>query len=284
MDPLLGISANTPLTPLISIGSNGAVTPSFGLLASELSLSTPTLFGSSSTVVELSGAGQLLSAAATFQEQIQALQPGSATSGGGQNFGTDFASLAAETQSFVDAFNNLQSDISNINVTGNLFGGGATIASGLTQSFNAQVQANYSNANSALSNLSQLGIEFQPSPLPGGGGSLSINLSTLQSAFNSDAAGAFSLLSKAASAFGDVAGSYVAQANSQYSALAALAQFSSGVGSFSSLISNSLLSQGQSGNFNIANLLSSGSLTGNPNVQQMLIAMNEYAMVSGLLA
>src|SRR5512146_1335696 len=119
MDPLLAINSSLPL---VGTRASSAVTPSFEVLATELSLFAPDVFNNSSTVVALSGAGQLLSAAATFRDQLQSLQPGTPTSGGGQNFGTDFASLAAETQSLVDFFNGFRSNIANISSTSNLLG------------------------------------------------------------------------------------------------------------------------------------------------------------------
>lgn len=274
MYPLPGIDA---YTPLVSIGTNGTVSPTYGLLAAELSLSSPAPFSSTSAIVELSGLGQLLSAAAIFQDQLQSLQPGTATSGGGQNFGTDFASLAAETQSLADAFNNLQSNITSVNGTSNLLGGNVTSASGLSQSLDAQAQANYANGASTLTNLAQLGIAYQPPLLAGGGGSLSIDLNKLQSAFNADAAGAFSLLSLAAHAFTGIAGDFVGQASSQYSSLSVLAQTTSGSGFF-----NSPLSPAQSSFTGLANLQALETLTGGANLQQLILAMNEYAMVSTL--
>ena len=277
MDSLLGINASAPL---INIGTSGAITPTTGLLASELGLSTPGLFGSSSasTVVELSGEGQLLSAAVTFQNQLQLLQPGTAGSGGGRNFGTDFASLAAEVQSFVDAFNGLQNTITNITSTSSLLGANVTGAAGLTQSLNAQAQASFNNGNSALTSLSQLGITFEAPVLPGGSGSLSIDLSTLQSAFNTDATGAFSLLAQAANAFNNLTGGFVAQAGGSSSSLSALSQTSVGA----ELLANSLYAQAQA-NGNLSSLLTIESLTGVASMPQVLLAMNEYNLVSGLL-
>lgn len=265
MDPLLGITANTPL---ISIATNGAVSPTASLLASELSLFSSGLFGGASTIVQLSEQGQLLSAAATFQEQLQALQPGTATSGGGQNFGTDVASFAAEAQNFIDTFNGLQNNVANISGTSGLLGAGVLGGSGLVQSLNSQVQRNFVNDDSALTRLSQLGIEFQPD-LVTGGGTLSLDLATLKSAFNSDATGAFSLLAKAATALGDTTGNFLVQAASQFSVLDTLVQGSSGNGALSSIIADSLLA--------------SGSLAGEANLQQVILAMNQYALVSTLL-
>lgn len=275
MDPIQSIVASS--LP-INIGTSNAITQSSGLLSSELSLSTPGLFSSASAIVGLSGNGQLLTAATTFQSQLQSIQPGTPTSGGGQNFGTDLPSLAAEAQNFVDAFNGLQSTIANINNTSNLQGESVTSTSGLVQSLNTQAQASFDNGNSTLTNLSQLGIVFKPSVINAGTGSLSINLSALQSAFNTDTAGAFSLLSKAVNSFSNLAGSFVAQSGSQSSSLAALTQPSAGV----QFLTNSLLSQAQA-NGNLASIQAIQSLPGVASNQQVLLAMNEYALVSGLL-
>jgi len=281
MDTLLGIGAVTSPFNLGMIGSNAQ---SASLLASELSLSTPDLLNNTSAIVNLSGEGQLLTATATFQDQLRSLQPGTATSGGGQGFGTDLASLSAEAQSFVDAFNGLQSTISNINESSNYMGGSVTGASGLVQSLNTLAQTDYSTGNSALSNLSQLGIVFKPSQIPGGAGSLSINLSTLQAAFNANATGAFSLLTKAANAFGNLAGNFVGQAGNQYSTLATLAQSSSIGSSLTNYLTSSLFSQVQSnGGQNLNNILLNESLNGSISFQQAVLASNEYSMVSSLL-
>lgn len=275
MTPLSGINA---ATPLINIYTNGVTNPTAALLASELGISTSGLLGNTSTVVELSGESQLLSAATAFQDQLRSLQPGAASSGGGQNFGTDLASLAAEVQSFVDAFNGLQNTLASISGTGTLFAGSIPGASDLSLSLNTQAQASFSNGSSALTNLSQLGIEFQPSPLPGGKSSLSINLATLQSAFNTDATGAFSLLATVTNSFSELAGSVISQADSQFSTLATLAQTSASLG----LFNNSSLFPTQTSN-DLGSLLAIASLTGSANLQQVVSAINEYTLVSGLL-
>lgn len=275
MTPLSGINA---ATPLINISTNGVTNPTAALLASELGLSTSGLLGNTSTVVELSGESQLLSAATAFQDQLQSLQPGTASSGGGQNFGADLASLAAEVQNFVDAFNGLQNTLAGISGTGALFGGSIPGVSDLSLSLNTQAQASFSNGSSALTNLSQLGIQFQPSQFPGGKSSLSINLATLQSAFNNDATGEFSLLAAATNSFSVLAGSVISQANSQFSSLATLAQTSAGLG----LFDNSSLFPTQSSN-DLGSLLAIASLTGGANLQQVVSAINQYTLVSSLL-
>lgn len=273
MDPLLGINAYTPLLNYGSYGAISSTYPAYQLLASELSLSTPGSFSNTSTIVGLSGLGQLLSAAASFQDQLRPLQPGNIANGG-----NNLASLTAEAQSFVDAYNNLQSAIASVNSTGNLLGSSVPGASGLIQSLNTQAQAGYSNGSSSLTNLSQLGIAFQPSLLAGVGGSLSIDQNTLLSAFNTDAAGAFTLLSQAASAFNDLAASFIAQSSSQYSSLSALTQTPTGNSSITDLLTNSFLPP----QLNLDNLLSTASQSGSTNLQLVFQALNEYTMVSAL--
>jgi hypothetical protein len=287
MSSSLGISGINGSSPLYNYGTSSSVSSTAALLESEFGLSTSGLYGGASTsgttYVELSGVGQLLSATTTFQSQLQSLQPGTATSGGGQGFGTNLASLSAETQNFVDAFNGLQSNISNINNTSNLLGGSVAGASGLTQSLNALAQTTFANGSSTLTNLSQIGITYAPPTIPGGGGNLSINMNTLQSAFNTDATGAFSLLTQAASAFGNVAGNFVNQAGSQYSSLASLAQTSGVVDSFTGSAS-SLLSQTQSSSgTDLNSLLLTDASNGSISLQQAMLAINQYSMVSTLL-
>lgn len=273
MDSLSAVNTSATLAGIVA---NSAVTPSYNLLASELGLSSPAVPGNASAFVAISGVGQLLSAASAFQNTLQALQPGTPTSGGGQNFGTDFASLAAETQSLVNAFNTLQNSIANVN-GGALGSEGNTTASNLAQTLNTQAQAGYGNGNSTLTGLSQLGITFQPALLPGASSKLSINLSALQSAFNTDNTGAFSLLGKAANAFSEVAGSFISQSSGQYSSLALLAQSPFGT----SLFSGGLTPEAQANNV-LFGLLSGATLAGGISPQQALAALNEYTLVSSL--
>lgn len=274
MDSIPGIITNTPL---VGIAAYRAVTPASGLLASDISAFSSGLFGGTSTVVELSGLGQLLSAAATFQDQLAGLQPGTATSGGGQNFGSDVASLAAEAQGFVDAFNSLQNNISAVNAAGGVPG-----AANLVQALDTQVQASYINGDSTLTKLSQLGISIQPGQETTGG-NLSIDLATLESAFSTDAAGAFSLLSQATNAFANLAGGYVAQAGVQSAALGGLAQ----TAMVDQLLAENFLSPAAtSGTFDLAGLLALESLSQpglGVSAQQAILALNQFALVSTLL-
>lgn len=275
MDPLAGINANSSLANIFAIEG---IAPSTALRASGLGLSSGILFDNSSTIVELSGLGRLLSAATRFQEHLLALKPGTATSGGGTNFGTDFASLAAEVKSFVDAFNGLQDTIADVGTTNLLPGGNTVVSQGLSRSLDAQVQADYANGTSTLTNLSQLGITFQPAVFPGGGGRLSIDLDALQSAFDADAAGAFSLLSEAANSFADLGGSFVVQGTRQYSYLAALAQFSSSM----TLFGEGLFTPTQGGIGLFDRLLLAETLTSGANIQQTVRAVSQYEIVANL--
>jgi len=213
---------------------------------------------------------------------------GTATSGGGQNFGTDLASLAAEAQSFVDSFNGLQDTIANINNAGSLLGGNIPGAAGLVTTLNSQALATYANGSSTLTKLSQLGITFEPTHLFGGGNSLRIDLDTLESAFNADATGAFSLLSNVASKLGNVANSFVGQTGSAFATFGALgASLARNQFLTNNLFSNNLFSQTQfNDDFNFTNLLALGSLSqsgfSGTNMQAFL-ALNRYNLISQLL-
>lgn len=283
MSSVLGINATS--SPF-SINTSNTVALTSALVApQQANLVASGLLGGSSTVVELSGLGQVLSAAIAFKEQLAALQPGTATSGGGQNFGTDIASLAAEAQSFVDAFNGLQSNIANSGVS-SLFGGSSALGSGLASGLDTAVQGNFANGTSTLGNLAQIGITFRPAQFPGGS-NLSVDLAKLKSAFQSDPEGSFSLLGQAATSLGGLANDFVTQATPQVSGLRLLAQTVAS----SQFADNSQLSLGQTnGSFNFADLLalemdfSNGQ--GNsaaPTLRQSFLAMSQFNLVSTLL-
>jgi hypothetical protein len=274
MDILPGINTNASL---VGILSNQGIAPSSDLLASQLSLSTPGLFAYSSTYVGISARGQLLSATVAFQDRLNALQPGTATSGGGVNFGTDFASLAAETQSFVDSFNALQRSIVSINSSNGLPPTGITGATDLVQSLNAQAGATFTNGASSLTALSQLGITLQPALVPGSAASLSLDLDQLEAAFDQDAAGAFSLLGRATDAFSELAAGFISRSGSQYASLDALVQSSLGFG----LLSGTPQVQDNSALFS---LLASQSQDGNTHWGRVYAAISEYTLVSNLFA
>ncbi len=262
MDPISNINPNLYLA---SILANDAVTPSYDLLTVELSLSTPGIFNNSSTYVGISTRGQLLSAVVLFQNTLRlgaAAEP-------------DIESLTGTAQRLVDSFNHLQLGVADLSVPNGFPATGITAASSLTQPLNVQAQANYANGDSALTQLSQLGITFQAPVFPGATASLSLDQDTLQAAFESDAAGAAALLSKATSAFSDVAGRFISQSGSQYASLDALLQSTSDY----SLLFNTPQRQSFDDLFS---LISSQPQSGNRNWGSVFSAINEYNLVSQL--
>jgi hypothetical protein len=262
MDPISNINPNSFITGILA---SDAVTPSFSLLSAELSLSTPSIFNNNSTYVGISTRGQLLSAAVLFQNTLRlgaAAEP-------------DIESLSNSAQRLVDSFNHLQLSVADLNITNGFPAAGSTAASSLTLPLNVQAQASYANGDSSLTQLAQLGITFQAPIFPGATASLSLAPDTLQAAFESDAAGAASLLSQATRAFSDVAGRFISQSGSQYATLDTLLQSTSDY----SLLFNNPPRQ----NFNdLISLLSSQPQTGNRNWGNVFTAINEYNLVSQL--
>ncbi|MBD5800831.1 hypothetical protein AZOA_02320 [Azoarcus sp. Aa7] len=269
-----------PLNSPLSLFGTSALRPvSTNFAATAASLS---LFSGSSTIVDLSSFGQLLSAVVNFENRLSVLRPGSSNSGIGQNFGTDFGSLVAETQYFVDSFNNLQGSLGEVNF---LFGTVPTSspAAQLSADLQARVDEAFDNGDSTLTQLSDLGIELRPALFPGAGGSLSIDLEALHAAFEADPEGSFSLLARAADAFATVATEFTASNNGVTSLLAAQLQFSSlqlTLGLFDGSSDAS-----QSGFQNLSDLLTLASLgNGGPDSQaRVLAALNEFSLVSSLL-
>ncbi|MBU0689703.1 MAG: flagellar filament capping protein FliD [Gammaproteobacteria bacterium] len=266
MDAISNINPNFYLA---SILANDAVTPSYGLLSSQLSLSTPGIFNNDSTYVGISTRGQLLSAAVLFQSTLRL--------GNAADAEPDIESLTSNAQRLVDSFNTLQQSAAALNNTNGLLATGITGASNLTLPLNVQAQTSYDNGDSSLTQLSQLGISFQAASFPGAAASLSLDQDTLQAAFESDASGAAFLLSKATNAFSDVAGKFISQSGSQYASLEALLQSSSDY----SLLFNT--PQQQSFN-DLFSLLYSQPQSSSTNWGKVYSAMNEYNLVSHLFS
>ena len=265
MDPLLNVYPNASVAGILASPS---VTPSYALLSAELSLSTPVLFGQSSTVVGISARGQLLSASVTFQNTLGPLR---ATTDGET---PSLPALTARAQGLADAFNTLQGAIADIENLDNLPAGGVTGATDLARSLDSQVLARYANGDSALTRLEQLGITFQPGLLPGSGSRLSLDTEQLAAAFADDAAGASALLASAADSFSEVAGSFIRRSGSQFPSLEALMQTSIG----GSLLTG--LPQVQS--LSLYDLLSSQPPGGGTNWRQAYAAITEYSVISQL--
>lgn len=275
MASILPVASGSLFAPL-PISSFAGVSSSLPLVAA-LGLGR-----TDSSVVELSGSGRLLSAVATFREQLAALRPGQGGSGLGQNFGKDLASLAAEAQYFVDAFNGLQQATDGAQGAFDAFGGGV-LAGRIAAAQAGQLGASYANGESALTRLDQLGIRleparFDPASSAFAGQRLGIDLATLRSAFASDPEGAFTLLGKAADAFAGQADGYLAQAAGVASAL----------GRWSWLEDSLALSGGLTDNspaFGLSELLLLGSLGqgDSASLLQRRLALDQFALVSTLL-
>jgi len=269
-----------PLTSALGLFGTSALRPvstNFAATAGGLSL-----FSGSSTIVDLSSFGQLLSAVANFENRLSVLRPGSSSSGIGQNFGTDFGSLVAETQYFLDSFNNLLGSLGEQNF---LFGSvpASSPAAQLSADLQARIEEAFDNGDSALTQLSDLGIELRPSLLPGAGGRLSIDMEALRTAFEADPEGSFSLLARAAESFATMATEFNASSDGVSSLLAAQLQFSSLQLTLGLFDGGSESSQG--GLQNLTDLLTLASL-GNGGAEsqaRVVAALNEFSLVSSLL-
>lgn len=276
MDALQGLGTNLSS---VSLTASQAVNPVSLLLLNQAASLGTGQFGQGSTIVALSGAGQVFSAAAIFQDQLAALHSGSDGSGIGENFGNDVASLAAEAQFLVDAFNGVQDGLTANALTGGL-GSSATLAAAFSQDLGSASQAVFDNGDSTLTRLSQIGINFTASV--SAGGHLSVDLATLKSAFATDGAGAFSLLQEAAQAFSTVAGEAVGQARSSFDVLSALTQLDV-VGQF--LGGNSSLVTGNNANLSDLMLLEflGAPDSGSRGTLNDILALNQFNLVSSLL-
>lgn len=260
------------ISPTGSIFAPFAVSQTTGLtslLPTTLAATTlPNYFGSSTTV-ELSGLGQLLSTTDIFRNTLANLRPGSTDSGLGENFGTDIASLAAEAQNFVDAFNTVQSNLARL---AQPIGGLTTepLAAQFSQTLNQLVAAPLDSGDSAVTSLAQLGITLQTTPTLAGG-RLTIDLDTLRTAFDSNPTATFAALGEAVQSFGDTAASFASQVGNQTVAAASLASFGFGQSEFGTL-----------GLFNLLSLSSFNSGNATTYTQQ-LMALNQFRLVSTLL-
>lgn len=271
MDAIQGLSGSFPTFGLIA---SQAVNPLIGLQFAGSGSLLGGLLGQGSAIVDLSGAGQLLATADNLQNQFAVFRPGSTDSGIGQNFGSDFASFAAEAQYLVDAVNGAESNLSNLAALGGL-GSSSGLAAAFAQALNDAGGQVFANGSSDLTQLSQLGIAVTPSA--DGGGRLTVDRDKLQAAFTSDADGAFSLLGAAAEAFRGIAAETVGQAQSNYAAAGTLSQFALG----NQLFGGGLLASG-SGN-NLGDLLFLESLSTGGGSLQNLVALNEFNLVSTLI-
>ena len=153
-----------------------------------------------------------------------------------------------------------------------------------TAALDAAARAGYANGNSSLTQLSQLGVVFHP--VRGAtGSSLSIDLGKLESPFGSDGAGAFGILSQAATARRNAAGNFVDQAGKRASASGTLTQASLA----DQPLTDSLPFQTPSAsNFGLPTLSTVEALSpagsGASGAHNAALALNQFALVSQLIA
>lgn len=255
MDPILGVGVLPAPNPLFR---SGLVNPISTLLAGTTASSS--LFAGGSVVVQLSQLGQSLSAVASFQDAMQALASPTPGFGQGQNFATDVESLAAEAQFLVTNFNGLQANLTGLGISDPAV---ARFSLALT----SQAQALLENGDSELGSLDQIGIDLIPSSVPGLGGRLEIDMERLRAALTVDPAGAFALLDRAGVAFGGLAAGYASEATPNL-VLASLA---------------GQLTMAGSGLLGVGDLLALGALGQSGTSSQVLLALNQFNLISSLL-
>lgn len=180
--------------------------------------------GGASAVVQLSGYGQILSSVGAFQNTLASLRQRFDTAAGGRDFFANLGTVTAGAQALADSFNQLQGRLDDLRIP--IAGGtaGSRLGDGFQLTLNAQATAAFNNGDSIFNGLGRIGINFQPSAIPGMGGRLSVDTEALQNALNFDTAGTFSLLSKATQALDDVATRFAGRTGNAAMAAGMLAQ------------------------------------------------------------
>ncbi|UTH72370.1 flagellar filament capping protein FliD [Chromobacterium sp. IIBBL 290-4] len=124
----------------------------------------------------------------------------------------DFNLLNSNAQSLASAFNTAQSGINGL-LNNQTIASNDPIAAMVPQLLNQEAQSSFSNGSSLLSSLSQIGLNYQSPSQYGLGGSLTVNVSSLQAAYNGDSSGAVNLLYTAAQALNSLSNSYTTYGN-----------------------------------------------------------------------
>lgn len=179
--------------------------------------------------VDLSPLAQFLSTAGLSRKTLQALQGAPTDPANNQAQAAEFANLAATAQNLVQAFNNLQTNsIDTVPLTLDVLSDQSPAAQ-FAQALQSQ-QAEPDAVNDPtlnLANLPQIGLNFQASPVIDQNDSanlnLSVDLTTLQSAFSADRAGTLTLLEQTADALGQLGNGLADQISSASTELDATA-------------------------------------------------------------
>ncbi|KMN50228.1 Flagellar capping protein FliD [Chromobacterium violaceum] len=124
----------------------------------------------------------------------------------------DFGQLNTSAQSLASAFNTALGAINSL-LGNQVLPSQDPIARQLPQMLNQQAQKSYSNGSSLLTTLSQVGLNYQSPAQYGLGGTLNLNVTSLQAAYNSDSSGTANLLYTVAQSLNALANSYTTQGN-----------------------------------------------------------------------
>lgn len=174
----------------------------------------------SADLVEVSGVGQFLSAAAVFQSNVEILQTGFSASEPAA------ATVLSGAQALVEAFNGLQASSGSLQTLV-----GALAGTSFVEQFPpslSELAVDFSTASSsAISSLQSIGIEVQTSPLPDGTATittLSVNESALLAAVTADPAGTEAVLAETAQSLAGLASGLQAEVSGAVATQANLTQ------------------------------------------------------------
>lgn len=212
MDPVLGVSSifSSPINFDPRVTANNGLDPVLQVELARLSgvstllgvSATDSLFGlgsvTPSSTVQLSGLGLLLSSLDTFQNQIESVQQATA-----QGQEVTLESITTAAQNFVTAFNRLGAIDNALTEFGSPLSGNfaANQLTNQLNNFGKQLfVANNSTTNdtASLTTLSQIGVTLEPAATLGQVGILTVNTTSLQTAFNTNPADTTALLNQAA--------------------------------------------------------------------------------------
>ncbi len=163
----------------------------FQSLTSTTTDSVASLLDSASSIVQLSGLGQVLAAGSTLESSLEALQSNTANA--------TPASVVAEAQNFVAAFNGVGQSIANVlpflaTLPDNV------LVAGLSQTLNAAANPTTTAGSENLSSLQAIGISFvaaSPTDITGSTGSLVIDQGALSAAAQNNPQATAALLAQA---------------------------------------------------------------------------------------
>lgn len=211
------IGSSLAISPIGLPGLAGITPVAFQLLTTGTTTAVSSTFDSASSLVELSGVGQLLSAVSAFRSKLETLQNGSSD--------TSQAGISATAQNFVDAFNGLRDNIGSLQT---LFQAlpGTSLVDQLSLSLNEAATKTIASGSSSIDSLGRIGITLQTSASPDTATSttLQIDQNRLNTAVAADPAGTRALLDQVTQSFLELAAGFEAQATGASISLSNLTQ------------------------------------------------------------